>query len=72
MQYITQGNTNFTIRGEPLKKHTVIREDKLARLDKVTEISSLHLTGLNLGEIVTLFQRRGPHLMIRPRNVTLH
>jgi hypothetical protein len=72
MQYGTQGKTKFTVRGKPLKTHTLVREHKLAHLDQIWEISSLHLIGLNVGEIVTLFQRRGPHMVIRPRNATLH
>ena len=72
MQFDTQGKTKFTIRGEAPEKHTRIREHKLAHLDQISEISSLHLIGLNIGEIVAVLQRRGPHLVIRPRGATLH
>lgn len=68
----THGKTKFTIKGEPIEAHTLVREHKLASFDNISQISSLHLTGLSVGEIVSLFQRRGPHLVIRPNNVTLH
>jgi len=72
MQFDAPSKTKFTIRGEPLVSYSLIREDRIAHLAHISEITSFHLVGLNVGEILTLFQRRGPYMVIRPRAATLH